>query len=744
MTFLRRLMMPADNPAIVQTQTIRWLYIVALSMVAILTMTGQVLVQWSLATLQGDSTTVNIAGRQRMLSQRIPRIILAIDAHRHSVAPDKALDISRQQLLDQQFASELGESLKTWRDNHLGLTSGASSVGLERKNSPVVCDLFERVEPNFVRVHEIAQSVLKQLSKPTLEWMSTEERSELLQNSDAFLSLMDKIVAQYELEAKQRVNRLKWIERGLLIATLLVLVCEGLFIFSPAIASLNRAFGRLKAVTNQLELAKESAEQANLAKTQFLARVSHELRTPLHAILGMLGLLRQGSLTHEQKQRADLAYDASKTLRHLVDDLLDVSSAESGSPTTLQLDKTNVAKVVSDCANLMLQQARRKRLKLYTVTDLPNDSLFMLDTYRVRQIIINLIQNAIRYTAIGEIECRTWIEKDQHALENSERVVLHISVRDTGCGIAQEHLDCIFKNFVRINPQDGSCQLGPRLGLGLPITASLVKAMQGTISVESTLGEGSKFTVRIPTASVRSETAVVQSKAKSAQNPSREVLQDPVDKCGITALVVDDSKVNRMLMREYLKRLGMKVYSTNTLKRAWKLCKEAHPELILLDLQVGKQNGLRLIDSIRRLPDGKRSLVFIVTADGHFTGEDCPSELDVAGVFYKPIEFEDLRSQLVSGLELLSRRTAFSKPDSLDDFKELRAELRRLLTAKLPEEIASLEEAYARADFKTFQLVAHRLRGTAANAGWNALAEDITKLESQPQWLTEFKRNWQL
>lgn len=729
--------MPSDKPVTVQTQTIKWLYILALSMVAILTLTGQALVQWSLATLQGDSTTVNIAGRQRMLSQRIPRIILAIDANRRSIQSDEWLDTDNQGI-----ASDLNESFTLWQANHLGLASASRTVGLARENSRPVNELFDRIKPNFLRVQEIAKSVIERVSNPKLDWISAKERDQLLENSDAFLSLMDAIVAQYELEAKQRVNRLMWIERGLLFATLLVLVCEGLFIFSPAIASLNRAFGRLKAVTDQLELAKESAEQANRAKTQFLARVSHELRTPLHAILGMLGLLRQGRLTHGQKQRADLAYDASQTLRHLVDDLLDVSSAESGSPLTLQLERTNVAKVVNDCANLMLQQARRKRLTLYAVSDLPDGELYLVDAYRIRQIVINLIQNAIRYTTKGEIKCRTWLEQDLHALDATGKVWLHISVRDTGCGIAPENLECIFQNFVRINPQDGSNLLGPRLGLGLPITASLVTTMQGTITVESKLNEGSEFTIRIPTVPVRSEIEVVESQERNARKVSNIVLQDVVAKQGMAAIIVDDSKVNRMLMRKYLNRLGIKTCSTNNLSRALRLYKERLPQLVLLDLQIGKQNSLGLIKSIRRQPNGTRPLVFIVTADGHFSSKDCPAELDVAGIFYKPIEFEELRTQLVAVFNLPNQWETSSVADSQSEFDELRAELRRLLTENLPQEIARLENAYDRKDLKTFQLVAHRLRGAAANAGWKELAEAVAKIESQTHQLTEFKRNW--
>ncbi len=733
--------MPTARFASIQTRTIKWLYILALSLVAILTMSGQVLVQWSLSALQGDATTVNIAGRQRMLSQRIPRIILALDASRRSSMSDPS-DVE----LPLQTVAELRDSLKVWRANHLGLANASSAVGFSRaenlsekgqtlfravSNSQPINELFAKIEPDFRRVEEIARSVIQRMADPNEELIPSEERIALLKHSDAFLASMDAIVARYEFEAKQRVGRLQRIERGLLIATLLVLACEGLFIFSPAIASLDRAFQRLKSVTDQLESAKKSAEQANHAKTQFLARVSHELRTPLHAILGMLGLIRQGRLTHGQKQRADLAYKASRTLRHLVDDLLDISSVEGGSALTLHLEKTNVSQVTSDCVSLMSQHARRKRLKLTAISELPGGAECLLDEYRLRQILINLIQNAIRYTATGEIECRTWLEKSVQPPEASDQVWLHVSVRDTGCGIAPENLDRIFENFVRINPQDESRLIGPRLGLGLPITASLVAMMHGTMTVESRLGAGSTFSIRLPTVLSKPEDVLHQPKSNSRIS-SKKSQQDETSHSLVTALVVDDSKVNRFLLRDYLKRLGIRAFTTNSLTRALSLYEERTPKLVLLDLHVGQQQSLGLASSIRALPSGSQTLIYIITADSHFTMESCPVEIGVAGILNKPIEFDELCAELKPVLQTLDRPQPYGVPQCPTEFDALRTELRRMLAEQLPAEISQLNEAFASQDYKTVQLIAHRLRGSAANAGWTELAEATAKLEAQP------------
>ncbi len=482
-----------DSKPTVQTRTITWLYILALCMVAMLTLTGQGLVQWSLASLQGDSTTVNIAGRQRMLSQRIPKIILALDDNRRAIAAGRELQ-KEDELFEQRSLDELRAGLATWRANHFGLANASKDVGLTRENSQTVEQLFEKIAPDFYQVEMIAQSVLEKTRNRSADVIDDDQRIELLARSDSFLASMDAIVAQYEFEARQRVIRLQYIERGLLLATLLVLVCEGLFIFSPAIASLNKAFERLNAVTNQLELAKENAEQASRAKTQFLARVSHELRTPLHAILGMLGLIRKGRLSSSQGQRVELAYTASRTLRHLVDDLLDVSSVESGAALSLQPVATDAQKLIDDCIRLMTPQAKRKGLSIYATHEISEKAWLLLDEFRLRQILINLLQNAIRYTQLGHIECRAWMEHSTAATDYAEQLWLNIAVCDTGCGIAAEDQARIFENFVRLHPPESSRQtIGPRMGLGLPITASLVASMGGTISLKSSPGVGSTF-----------------------------------------------------------------------------------------------------------------------------------------------------------------------------------------------------------------------------------------------------------
>ena len=199
----------------------------------------------------------------------------------------------------------------------------------------------------------------------------------------------------------------------------------------------------------------------------------------------------------------------------------------------------------------------------------------------------------------------------------------------------------------------------------------------------------------------------------------------------MTALVVDDSKVNRLLLRDYLKRLGIRAFTTNSLTRALRLYEERIPQLVLLDLHVGQQQSLGLASSIRALPSGSQALIYIITADSHFTMQSCPVEIDVAGIFNKPIEFEELSAELKPVLQSLDQLRS-NAPNSPNQFDELRAKLRWMLSQQLPSEISRLQEAFTRQDYKSIQLIAHRLRGSASNAGWKELAATAAKLEADP------------
>ena len=722
---------PDDRPHI-DPRAMTRLYVLALSLVAALTLAGQFVVQLSLSALQDDATRVNDAGRQRMLSQRIPRLTLDLAARDGSAneANSGAAVISPSASAD-SLRAELRALLGLWKENHESLSRSDSASAAQPLNSRSVAGLFAEIDPHVVKVTQLVEVALARDLAGARPLLSSQQRAELIEHSDAFLLGMDDAVSQLTSESQLRVARLRWIERALLLATLMVLVCEGCFIFSPAVASLSRAFQRLQSLAEQLEVAKNAAESANRAKTDFLARVSHELRTPLHAVLGMLGLVRSGRLAPSQRRRIELATSGAQSLRRLVDDLLDIAGAESGNPLQLQLTAVDVAHLIDDCIGMLKPLAHRKRLSMSATVKLPATH-YMLDEFRLRQILMNLLQNAIRYTDAGSVGCLCDLA------EQGGQAWLRIAVRDTGRGIAAEHHERIFENFVLLDSTQtfarGNRRLGNGLVLGLPITASLVKSMSGRLTLDSQPGRGSEFTVALPAVTaVEASCAAGAQQAKewrhgTARLRSRRGGQAAASK--MQALVVDDVKINRILMREYLAQLQVPAIAVSDLTQAWELVRQHQPHWIFLDAHLPQEDPLEFIRRLRLETKIYQPIVFIVTADIHFSINTRAADLTVDGVLHKPLSIEQLHAALRgSSSKSLEELGPLHDPVSEESFTALRYQLKDLLRSRLPTELAALQQAIAAGDAGSIALIGHRLRGSAANAGWTELAIACERIE---------------
>jgi hypothetical protein len=302
---------PAPTASATGARRLTILYIVALSTVALLTIGAQVLVQWQLESSQTDSRVINIAGRQRMLSQRLAKSSLQLEADSEESDP----------AVKQEMAAALAE----WQSNHNGLQHGDHSNGLKGQLSPQLTKLFAEVRPHYEAICLAAQKQI--IAKPG-EDVSASVRN-IREHESAFLEGMDDIVSQCVLEAEGRVARLRNSELALLALTLLVLVAEGLFIFKPAVRQIKQVVARLEATGARLMVAKEEAEAANEAKTRFLANVSHELRTPMTAVLGMTELARESTDPERRDHYLTIVEQAGQSLLRLLNDLIDTAKIEA-------------------------------------------------------------------------------------------------------------------------------------------------------------------------------------------------------------------------------------------------------------------------------------------------------------------------------------------------------------------------------------------------------------------------------
>jgi signal transduction histidine kinase len=316
------------------------LYIAALSAVALLSLVGQAVVQLQLQRQMSDSRVVNIAGRQRMFSQRLAKSALLLASPTFNHRRDALLNTAR-------------ETLTLWQECHEGLQRGDDALGLPGHNSREVTHMFARLDGEF---GEIAAGMAQLLDMASSRGEPSDADAatmaaplrRVLDHEAAFLAGMDAIVFQYAREAHERVARLRAIEWILVALTLSVLLIEGTFVFRPAVRRLAGAMAQLDRTQRVLIRSRDAARAASEAKTRFLANISHELRTPLNAVIGMTELARTTNSPTKRELYLETVADASQSLLVLLNDLIDLSRVEANQ-LRLQEDSTCASKLMRAC-----------------------------------------------------------------------------------------------------------------------------------------------------------------------------------------------------------------------------------------------------------------------------------------------------------------------------------------------------------------------------------------------------------
>mgnify|MGYP003667530560 CR=1 FL=1 len=518
---------------------------------------------------------------------------------------------------------------------------------------------------------------------------------------------------------------------------------------------------------NKVELAnaRDEAQNANEAKSAFLANMSHEIRTPLNAVLGFTDVLRRGLVTNSDEAigHLNMIHNSGEHLLELINDILDLSKIEAGRLQVEMID-TNVQETITTVASVLQERAVEKNLEVHVEFNSPLPRIMQTDPTRLRQVITNLVGNAIKFTDEGAVKIVVDVET-----ENDSAAMLKIAVVDSGIGMTPDQQSKIFQSFVQADSSTTRKYGGT--GLGLSISRRLTEAMGGDLSVASEVNVGSTFTITLPVDPQAMEDVITPEEIQSQANQSHANVSENglIRLPALPVLVVDDGEANRRLIELVLGRAGAIVTTAENGLEAIRLLSESDYSLVLMDMQMPVLDGYTATRRLREC--GVTTPIIALTGNAMKGDREKCIDAGCDDFLTKPVNIDELLSHaqaylgeddavhpetsaVIDGSEaanpLPTEETSAATPllpNLASEDTSLRydgaspihptlpmndPDYRAITTdfvSRLDKRLQAMENAIASDDFETLKAEAHWLKGSGGTVGLGVFTESAAMLE---------------